>query len=488
MRSPWSLGHTEGMVGLPSQIGRYRILDELGRGAMGVVFRAEDPLLKRQVALKVVQVGLGEEILARFQREAEISARLNHPNIITIHDVGEEPGWGPFLAMELVEGRSLGQRIAQGPLEPVTALSILVQAAQALEQAHAAGILHRDIKPENLMVADSGLVKLMDFGIARDGESALRTSGLLCTPAYAAPELLRAEPPSSATDLWAFSVTTFQTLTGQLPFPATSITATLMAIAQDEPLRPEGVPEALWTVLAKALAKSPADRQPDLRSLVRELAEALEHRELVEGWLSAPMPALAAAGAVTEHRGTAADPLAWVKVKRKPLMAGLGALCLLLVALGAWRMLGSRVLVVQSTPTGARLFVDGVDLGLTPQEPRLPNSAAVLRLEKPGYNPLERRLKPEDRELKLAMVPEPLHRSLKTQPSGAEVLLNGIPRGETPLTELEIPGEGLHKLVIRKSGYETLTLQVSRQQPPPLVLQLRPVGKEKAPFWKRLFK
>lgn len=475
------------MVGLPSQIGRYRILDELGRGAMGVVFRAEDPLLKRQVALKVVQGGLGEEILARFRQEAEISARLNHPNIITIHDVGEEPGWGPFLAMELVEGQSLGQRIASGPLETAAALPILVQAAQALETAHAAGILHRDIKPENLMVSESGLVKLMDFGIARDGESALRTSGLLCTPAYAAPELLRSEPASPATDNWAFAATAFQCLSGRLPFPAPSISATLMAIAHEEPRRPEGMSDALWEVFRRALAKDPAHRPPGLRAFLSELADALGLAAGLEAWLAAPSPALLAARSVSGTMPT--TRLRPRRVGIRQLALGGGIAILLALILWGTRFLGTRSLGVHSTPEGALVFVDGRELGRTPLEGlRIPASAEVIRLEKPGFNPLERRLKAEDRELKLALVPEPLRRALRTQPPGAEVLLNGIPRGETPLTELEIPSEGLHRLVIRKAGFETVSLQVSRQQPPPTLVKLRAVGEEKPPFWKRLFK
>jgi len=160
---------------------------------MGVVYLAEDPLLKRRLAIKVVRA-TGEErdqALERFKREAEISAQLNHPNIVTVYDVGEEPSIGPFIAMEYVEGNSLGRFIRDNSLDLETRFGILIQAMRALRAAHRNAIVHRDVKPDNILVAEDGRVKLMDFGIAKTMAPRLTNAGeFLGSPAYSAPELL----------------------------------------------------------------------------------------------------------------------------------------------------------------------------------------------------------------------------------------------------------------------------------------------------------
>ncbi len=190
----------------PSTIGRYKVLGTLGSGAMGTVYLAEDPLLKRGLAIKVVREGMGDSgILQRFKREAEISARLNHPNAITVFDVGEERSLGPFLVMEYVDGESLAALLKRGPLSAADAVDLLLQAAGALEAVHALGIVHRDIKPENFMVSREGRLKLMDFGVARGDEAGITTTAaFLGTPAYAAPEVLGGAKATEATDRWAF--------------------------------------------------------------------------------------------------------------------------------------------------------------------------------------------------------------------------------------------------------------------------------------------
>ena len=262
----------------PTTIGRYRVLGTLGEGAMGVVYLAEDPLLKRGVAIKVVRGAAlsRRDGLRRFQREAEISARLNHPNIVTVFDVGEEPGVGPFIAMEHVEGESLRDRLRRGSLVPEEVLAILGQLRSGLESAHRADIVHRDVKPENLLITPEGRLKLMDFGIAKDDDLAITaTAAYLGTPAYAAPELLAGGRASAATDHWAFAVTAFECISGVAPFPGETISATLFLIAHEAPRFPEGMAPALKDLFLRAFDKAPLNRPPDLGAFMEELVEAL---------------------------------------------------------------------------------------------------------------------------------------------------------------------------------------------------------------------
>jgi len=218
----------EAMAELPGHIGRYEVKRAIGQGAMGVVFLAEDPLLKRRVAIKVVRA-TGEEreqALERFKHEAEISAQLNHPNIVTVYDVGEEPSLGPFMAMEFVDGNSLGRFIRDNTLELETKFGILIQAMRALRAAHRHAIVHRDVKPDNILVSEDGRVKLMDFGIAKTMAPRPEGAGeFLGSPAYSSPELLRGAEPTPSSDRYAFAVSAFELLTGQLPHPGANVAA-----------------------------------------------------------------------------------------------------------------------------------------------------------------------------------------------------------------------------------------------------------------------
>jgi serine/threonine-protein kinase len=252
-------------------IGRYRIERTLGQGAMGVVYLAEDPLLKRKVAIKAVRA-VGDErqrALERFQGEAEISAQLNHPNIVTVYDVGDEPGVGPYIAMEYVEGSNLGQYIREDSLETETKFSILIQVMHALRAAHRHAIVHRDVKPENILVAENGRVKLTDFGIAKtmapqDGN----TGEFLGSPAYSAPELLRGAEPTPSSDRYGFAVTAFELLTGLLPHPGTSVAAVITHSLTEPPVFPPGMSGDIAKVFRQALAQDPDERPVTMMDLL----------------------------------------------------------------------------------------------------------------------------------------------------------------------------------------------------------------------------
>jgi len=258
-------------------IGRYVIDRTLGQGAMGVVYLAEDPLLKRRVAIKVVRA-VGEErdhALRRFRHEAEISAQLNHPNVVTIFDVGEEPGVGPFIAMEYVEGNNLGTFIREGTLDLESRFGILIQTMRALRAAHRHAIVHRDVKPENILVAETGRVKLMDFGIAKTmAPQPAHPGEFLGSPAYSAPELLRGSDPTPSADRYSFAVTAFELFTGQLPHPGTTVSAVVSHVLMEPPVIPQGMPGDLAKVFRQALAHDPDERPGTLVEFMTALVDA----------------------------------------------------------------------------------------------------------------------------------------------------------------------------------------------------------------------
>jgi tRNA A-37 threonylcarbamoyl transferase component Bud32 len=261
----------------PTTIGRYKVLRKLGGGGMGVVYLAEDAVLKRQVAIKLVRGGIAEHehAMLRFQREAEVSAQLNHPNVIVVYDVGDEPGHGPFIAMEFVTGSDLAELIRAGGLDDAGRTQVLIQAMRGLDAAHRAGVVHRDIKPANLLVSSDGRVKLVDFGIARSEDSTLTVTGMfLGTPAFMAPELIHGEDASPATDRYAFAVVALELFTGRRPFRAESTPALLYKIVHEQPDVPDSLPPAMRDVFLRALAKDPAARFPDLRSFMTALIDA----------------------------------------------------------------------------------------------------------------------------------------------------------------------------------------------------------------------
>ena len=269
-------------------ISHYKILDKLGEGGMGVVYKATDTKLQRLVALKFLppQALDNEERKARFLQEAQAAAALNHPNICTIHEIDEADGQS-FIAMEWVEGQSLKQKIQSRPLKLAEALENALQAAEGLKAAHAKGIVHRDIKSANLMVNDEGQVKIMDFGLARlgDEKGITQTGTTLGTLLYMAPEQAQGGSVDQRADVWALGIVLYEMVSGQLPFERDYEAAVLYSILNEEPepltaLR-SGLPIELDHVIGKALAKDAGERYPhidemlvDLRAVARQVEES----------------------------------------------------------------------------------------------------------------------------------------------------------------------------------------------------------------------
>jgi serine/threonine-protein kinase len=232
------------MIG--STLGNYQITEELGRGGMAVVYRAYQPSLNRHVAIKVLppQLSFDPQFVERFQREARAAARLRHPNIVVIHDVGEQDG-NYYIVMEYLEGRTLNQLIEQeGPLSPQRAAHIIDQVAAALDYAHQQGVVHRDVKPANIFVGKDDRVTLTDFGIAKaatDAEQLTRTGMLMGTPEYMAPEQAEGSNVDHRTDLYSLGIVLYQMLVGRVPFRGTTPHATLHAVIYEPPPAPHQI-------------------------------------------------------------------------------------------------------------------------------------------------------------------------------------------------------------------------------------------------------
>jgi hypothetical protein len=259
---------------------RYELTDELGHGGMGVVWRATDTLLARQVALKEVDLPRGRDVeereglAARVTREARAAARLSHPGVVTVYDIAHD-GDRDYIVMELVEAPTLEELVrSNGPLAPDRAARLGLGLLDALEAAHRAGIVHRDLKPRNVMVRQNGATKLADFGIASvQGDPRLTATGLVVgSPAYMAPEQVEAEPVSPATDLWALGATLWFAVEGQPPFGGGEF-QTLSAIVNGRPRQPRRL-GPLAPVLARLLVKDPAARATpaQVRPLLRQVA------------------------------------------------------------------------------------------------------------------------------------------------------------------------------------------------------------------------
>ncbi|HUD72414.1 MAG TPA: serine/threonine-protein kinase [Dongiaceae bacterium] len=269
-------------------IGRYEIESLLGKGAMGVVFLAHDPHLGRQVALKTYQMpdGISEERAREFQerllREAHAAARLSHPNIVTVHDVGIDPDRGfPYIVFEYVEGPSLKDLLdGRSRLSPDLALRFGDGLAAALTAAHRAGVVHRDIKPANLLVRrEDGVVKITDFGVARLAASELtRTGALVGSPAYMSPEQIRGGAVDARSDLFSLAVVLYEMLTSKRPFGGEDLPAVAYAVAHETPVpvtqQVDDLPPLLDAFFDRALAKDPDKRFPDGESFRKALAQA----------------------------------------------------------------------------------------------------------------------------------------------------------------------------------------------------------------------
>jgi tRNA A-37 threonylcarbamoyl transferase component Bud32/Flp pilus assembly protein TadD len=289
-----------------ASLGHYTLIQEIGGGGMATVYEAQDQRIGRRVALKVLTLPLylsqaqRQVMIDRLMREARAAGRLSHPNIVTVFDVGEDGGHH-FIAMEYLEGQSLRERLGEGPLSLPEAVRILDGVAVGLDHAHAQGVLHRDIKPSNVMLLSDGRVKLADFGVARHADDPrLTQTGIpVGSPAYMAPEQVRGEPVTPASDRWSLGVLLYEMLAGHPPFTGENIPAILHQVAYHPAPRLPHVSRAVQAVLDRALAREPGRRYEsamamavDLKFAVGKAAASPAQRPRA---VPAPEPALAGA-------------------------------------------------------------------------------------------------------------------------------------------------------------------------------------------------
>jgi predicted Ser/Thr protein kinase len=280
-------------------VGSYRIDGLLGRGGMGVVYSARQTGVGRQVALKVLadQLSSTPDFVARFEREGRIQASLEHPHVVTVYEAGESEH-GLYIAMRLVRGSTLAELMQEGTLDVRRTLALLSQVADALDAAHAAGLVHRDVKPQNVLVGDAGDAYLGDFGLTRVGgeNGGTVTGGLVGTLSYLAPEVIEGRGAEPASDRYAFAAMLFEALTGNVVFPRGTTVATLFAHSSEPPPRISGrrpeLPPALDELFARALSKNPGERPESAAALVTGAGEIIEAAGQAE--LGPPKPSLSA--------------------------------------------------------------------------------------------------------------------------------------------------------------------------------------------------
>ena len=290
----------------PEKFGRYQVLKELGRGAMGIVYLAEDTELARKVAIKMISLQGSEHERnaheARFRQEARAAGGVSHPSIITIYDVGRE-GDVAFIAMELVEGRELRELIAGGELTPSQAIELAALIADGLAYAHERGVIHRDIKPGNIMVLKDGRVKVMDFGIARLQQPTVKTQTgvLLGSPQYMSPEQVAGAEVDARADIFSLGVVLYEMVTGVKPFDAVDLSQVLFWVvnmpAKPPSERRPGLPAVVDYIVARALKKKPAERYATATELAADLRKCLPEVREAE----ATMRARASSGDTAPH-------------------------------------------------------------------------------------------------------------------------------------------------------------------------------------------
>lgn len=449
------------------EIDGFRILEELGRGGMGVVYKAEDVALARTVALKMIARDLArdESFVRRFRAEARALARIDSPHITSIYAL-RRTETGLFIVMEYIGGGTLGGRMERGPLPWAEIKGLVLEMIAALEHAHGVGVIHRDIKPGNILLTEGGHVKVTDFGLAKLHETdagATVTKGIAGTLHYMSPEQVKGERNlDGRSDLYSLGMTIYEALTGRLPFErGGSEFSTMRTIVEDAFPPPEQfakkLPPGLSAAVMKALAKDSDARYPNAAAM-RAAFEAIPADGKANG-KAAPAPdAMATIVEANPYQPTKArDP-------KRALMLGFGALgiaALALVAVWLWPSGGAVPLTVVTDPPGALVYVNGAVAGESPLENYEARGArATVRVERAGYAPFDTVLTLADEPVtvRLPLAPSRAERAgehvlrVVSEPSGAAVFIDGERVGETPYTRRDTSAAPL-AVRVERPGY-----------------------------------
>jgi TonB family protein len=392
---------------VPTYFGRYQVLEELGSGAMGVVYLCVDPRLARPVAVKVIRESEHmtapekEQFLARFRNEAEAAGRLNHPGIVQIYDIGPS-----YLVMEYLDGKALSTVLKAGQVYTVQEVcSIVLQVSDAIDYAHTHGIVHRDIKPANIMMMDDGGVKVMDFGVARLESSTLTVAGTVVgSVRYMAPEQMMGERVDARADVFSLGAVAYEMLTGRAPFPGKTITEVVGQVVHGAYVPPRQVdarlPEELNDVFGGAFAVRPDDRYPSAMDFARDLyaaAEPVLHLRIGED--GASVPAAEIGTTIMSPTATSPPASATARTVRIPVEGEAGG--------------REGVVLVDSEPQGAEVYLDGKPVGATPVEGvEVSFGRHVLRIDAPGRDPVSAEVEVKrEQPLKVLSFTLPLARS-----------------------------------------------------------------------------
>ena len=448
------------MASIPTKIGRYDIIELVGRGGMGVLYRARDRMLERDVALKMMHVDFSVDSAARerFEREAKAVARLQHRNVVTIHELGSADG-SPYIVMEFLGGQDLDVRIRDGvPMTLTEKLDVAIQLCEGLGYAHEQGIVHRDIKPGNVRVLEDGTVKILDFGIAKFAVNSVTQSGsILGTPGYMAPEQVMGQPVDGRADLFSAGVLLYEVLSGKKPFTGDAPTAVVYQIMHVEPppihdAAPE-LPEALNEIVTRALAKNPNERYArasemaaDLQMVKMMLDLPLGNGEKAStgntGKLNATLirektgSAATAAALNQRMRGSAvaavadAAPRAGVEDhSRKSLVWIVGAIGVVVLGILGYLVFGNR----SSAPAGASTTAEGTSAPASGGGEANAGAAAS-----------------SDASIVIS-----------SSPSGAAIKMNGVDTGKVTPAAVPVGTGSDHVVELSLAGYDTMTASLT---------------------------
>lgn len=448
-----------------TEIDGFRILNVLGRGGMGIVYKAEDIALSRNVALKMIDPALArdESFLRRFRAEARALARIDSPYIVSVHAL-RQTDLGLFIVMEYVEGGTVADPISAGPMPWMSALPLIKQILLALDHAHSVGVIHRDIKPGNVMLTPAGVVKVTDFGLAKLHEQnveATVTQGIAGTLSYMSPEQVKGQRDlDHRSDLYSLGMMIYEMLSGEMPLDTSQGEfAILRSIVEETPPPPSrfvrGLPDALVHIVMKALEKDPAGRFQSAREMLEEV-ETLES--------TAPV--------VVKHKSPNAVKPTRARVersaRRRRILFGGIATIVLMVAVGylafrSWNAAGpSTLFTVTTVPDGVTVYIGGKIVGDTPlRDLRIAEGSVDVALRKAGFRPADTTMVAESGEpltlsLDLAADMSGTRTAsgvITSIPTDAEVWINEEQVGQTPYT-IDSAAPGPLAIVLRKDGFQ----------------------------------